>query len=130
MGGKLVRLTKLRESESPVARAGKWDTFIPGEWDNTTSLPVDYTLTGFLLEAPEMGKRVRVLRLERNGESLLGIFESSIVTAVDASWFATLNSVYRLEVLSPKMGPFSRETIHTADSGNYEIDQSSSGATS
>ncbi|HYG35736.1 MAG TPA: hypothetical protein VEC99_13180 [Clostridia bacterium] len=97
--GKRVRLTKLRESAHPQVRAGRWDTYRPGAWDNTESLPVDYEMVGVLVAPPLVGKRVELLRLERNGEPALGVFVSSPVTEVNHTWFATRNSVYRIEVL-------------------------------
>jgi hypothetical protein len=92
-----VRLVKLRAAVDPLVQPGRWDTYHAGSSTNTTSLPVDYEILGFLLQAPIVGGQVRVLRIQRNGINALGIFQSTEVTAVGEGHFTTQNSVYRLE---------------------------------
>jgi hypothetical protein len=99
--GKLVKLTKLRQSGSPAVSAGNWNTYVPGSAHNATSLPVDYEMIGVLLEPPAVGGRVKLLRLERNGVKSMGLFESTQITSVNGSEFTTQNSIYRLEEYAP-----------------------------
>ncbi len=63
------------------------------------SLPVDYELVGYLLEDIVVGSQVRLLRVERNGETAVGMYISSPVTETNAVGYATLNSRYSVERL-------------------------------
>ena len=95
--GLLVKLTKVREAAVPKVRAGDWNTYVPGACDNLASLPVDYVIVGILMEPPVIGGSVEILRLERNGVPVLGVFRSTLVVSVSDEGFTTKNSVYRLE---------------------------------
>jgi len=95
--GDLVKITKLRQSEQPLARSGNWDTYIPGSWSNTDSLPVDYVMIGFLVCPPVVGSQVQLVRLIRNGVRVTGIFTSTAVVSVAVDGFTTKNSVYLME---------------------------------
>lgn len=95
--GLLVKITKLREADRPLVRAGNWNTYVLGAADNAGSLPIDYEMIGVLLERPVVGGRVRLLRVQRNGVEVLGMFESTQVVSIRGCEFATRNSVYRLE---------------------------------
>jgi hypothetical protein len=99
--GIVVKLTKLRQTERPSADAGNWSTYVPGAADNATSLPIDYEMIGVLLEPPVIGGRAKLLRLERNGVSAMGLFESTPVVSIYGSEFSTQNSIYRLEPYEP-----------------------------
>jgi hypothetical protein len=99
--GILVKLTKLRQAGHSSVGAGNWSTYVPGAADNATSLPIDYEMTGVLLEPPTVGGRVKLLRLERNGVSAMGLFESTPVVSINGSEFSTQNSIYRLEPYEP-----------------------------
>jgi hypothetical protein len=99
--GTLVRITKRSESAWPSVRAGEWGSYIPGAWTQSTSLPVDYEIIGFLLDPIEQGKSVRVLRIARNGEEILGIYQSTTVIEVRSDGYGTRNSVYCVEVVIP-----------------------------
>lgn len=78
-GSLVVRLTKLRASQNPVEPPGNWGEFKLGQPTNTTSLPLDYTLTGVLLVPPRIGGKVKVLRTTRNGIEVPGVFGSTEV---------------------------------------------------
>jgi pyridoxal/pyridoxine/pyridoxamine kinase len=93
----LVQLTKLRASPTAVCPAGNWDEYRLGAADNSTSLPVDYVLVGYLLTPPQVGHVVRIIRVSRNGVPVLGVFVSTVVQQLIAEGFVTENSVYRLE---------------------------------
>jgi hypothetical protein len=93
----LIRLTKLRAAPDARVPAGSWNTYAPGSWLNTESLPVDYVLIGLLLAPIEPGQPVRIFRLVRNGLHQLGLFRSTPVAEVLPEGFRTANSVYRIE---------------------------------
>lgn len=97
--GYLVRIIKRGEPQSPFVRAAKWSSYVPGSWENTMSLLVDYEMVGYLLEDIVVGSQVRLLRVERNGETAVGMYISSPVTEVNAVGYATLNSRYSVECL-------------------------------
>ena len=71
-----------------------------GQPTNSTSLPVDYTLTGVLLVPPRIGGKVKVLRTTRNGIEVPGVFESTEVVEIGEHGFTTFNSVYLLKTIS------------------------------
>lgn len=99
----LVRLTKIGCPAKPQLPPGRWDTYEPGEINQDVSLPVDYVLVGYLLTPVLTGECVRVLRVERNGVSVLGAYQSTPVIALTPDGFATTNSTYRLEYLPPPL---------------------------
>jgi hypothetical protein len=96
----VVRLTKLRPSQNPVEPPGNWGEYQLGQPTNSTSLPVDYTLTGVLLVPPRLGGKVKVLRTARNGIEVPGVFESTEVVEIGEHGFTTLNSVYLLKTIT------------------------------
>lgn len=98
--GTLVRITKLSESSFPSVKAGEWSSYILGAGCRSTSLPVHYEIVGFLLEPIQEGQSVRVLRIARNGEEILGVYQSTTVIEVRTDGYVTRNSEYFLEVLS------------------------------
>lgn len=94
----LVQLTKLRACPNAACPSGNWDEYHLGAADNSTSLPVDYVLVGYLLAPPHVGQQVKVLRVSRNGLPVLGIFTSTAVQQLTRDGFVTENSVYRLQL--------------------------------
>ena len=96
----VVRLTKLRASPKPVSPPGNWGEYKLGQSTNTTSLPVNYTLTGLLLVPPRIGGKVKVLRTTRNGIEVPGVFESTEVVEIGEDGFTTLNSDYLVKTIS------------------------------
>src|SRR3569833_3718078 len=109
-----VKLTKVKATENPLSPPGRWDEYKPGASANTTSLPADYVMVGIFLTPITVGKSVRMLRIERNGVPVLGTFQSTPVARLTDDGFATANSVYRVEVLGPRMLAWNCEPV-TAD---------------
>jgi len=105
-----VELTKLRASPHAAEPPGNWNEYQSGDLSNTTSPPVDYTLTGILLVPPRIGFRVKVLRVIRNDVHVPGMFESTEVVELAHEGFITRNSVYRLERLKPPLAGTPGET--------------------
>ena len=92
-----VRIQKIgRPDNAPVATAD-WKEYQPGSARNSKSLPEGYALSGWLLESIEMGRPVRLLRVERNGVAALGIFETSPVQGLTQGGFETENSIYQVD---------------------------------
>ena len=94
--GNRVQIQKLSPSENPEFPSAAKETYLYGSINKGMSLPVDYTLTGKLVDDIEVGRGVDVARDTRNGVSCLGIFQSSPVTKIEGDLFHTLNSVYRV----------------------------------
>lgn len=97
--GTLVSIVKRAESSSPIFRAGNWETFTPGVYNPTASLPVDYEILGFLVEDIRVGKPVILLRVARNGVRVLGYYQSTIVLELRGDGYVTKNSVYSVKII-------------------------------
>ena len=95
---KLVALYKAAEAVAPLAPAAAANEYLYGRTDNSGSLPVRYSLIGWLLRPPVVGKRVRILRCSRNGVVTPGLFTSTeVVKFPREGEFHTRNSVYLYE---------------------------------
>jgi hypothetical protein len=94
----LVEMTKLRACPNPANPTGNWAEFGPGE-ENESSLPVHHTLTGILIRPPRVGTSVIILRLNRYGIAVPGLYQSTKVIHVCDGEFVTMNSVYKIRTL-------------------------------
>jgi len=56
------------------------------------SLPVEYTVEGYLTDDIEVGEHVVVQRVLRNGLKCFGMMTTSLVTEITDNGFKTLNS--------------------------------------
>ena len=96
---KQIYIEKLAEVPGGLP-AIKMEEHIAGESQgNNYSIPVEYNLEGSLIYDIEVGKNVIVERTKRNGEEVCGMFTTSRVTEVGASYFKTQNSVYSYKFL-------------------------------
>ena len=68
-------------------------------YDNYSSIPIEYNLEGVLSYDIEVGKPVVVGRTKRNGVEAYGVFSTSTVTEVGNNYFKTRNSVYSYKLL-------------------------------
>ncbi len=68
-------------------------------YDNYSSIPIEYNLEGVLSYDIEVGKSVVVGRTKRNGVEAYGVFSTSRVTEVGNNYFKTQNSVYSYKFL-------------------------------
>jgi hypothetical protein len=93
--GSFVSVTKLSASRNPVTNPGDWETYVPGG-DNIDSLPVDYTMKGFLTEIVQVGECIHLDRTERNGITAEGEFTSTTIVRINAAGSSaeTFNSIY------------------------------------
>lgn len=98
-----VKVTKVSEVEHAKHPTPNMSDYEPGEPNYGVSLPSDYTVTGWLHNDVEVGKRVIIRRDTRNGLKISGVMNTSPVTKIELSdegmVFHTLNSIYRLEWL-------------------------------
>lgn len=88
-----ARIEKLAPTDSPTCPPGDSATYAYGQPCDADSLPVGYTLEGWLVSPPAVDGQVVVLRCMRNGVACLGIFGSSTVTKVRDGYFWTRNSI-------------------------------------
>jgi len=81
--------------------ARSMDEHIMGKpnYDNYSSIPIEYNLEGVLSYDIEVGKSVVVGRTKRNGVEAYGVFSTSTVTEVGNNYFKTKNSVYSYKFL-------------------------------
>jgi hypothetical protein len=99
-----ARIEKLRPTESPKSPAGDPATYPYGRLcDTGDSLPVGYTLVGWLLRLPKVNEAVMCLRRMRNGIICLGIFSTSRVTRVEDACFGlrAQSTASKLSALTP-----------------------------
>ena len=99
-----VSVMKVDAGDVPAAEAGDLRTYYFGHVNPGRSLPITYSLEGWLVAPPKVGAVVQVLRTWRNGVALPGIFISTPVTAVpNEGEFHTVNSKYLWKVAVPEL---------------------------
>lgn len=97
---KKIYIEKLAEVPGGLP-ARNMDEHIMGKpnYDNYSSIPIEYNLEGVLSYDIEVGKPVVVGRTKRNGVEAYGVFSTSRVTEVGNNYFKTQNSVYSYKFL-------------------------------
>ncbi len=97
---KKIYIEKLAEVPGGL-HARSMDEHIMGKpnYDNYSSIPIEYNLEGVLSYDIEVGKSVVVGRTKRNGVEAYGVFSTSTVTEVGNNYFKTRNSVYSYKLL-------------------------------
>ena len=97
---KQIYIEKLAEVPGGLP-ARSMDEHIMGKpnYDNYSSIPIEYNLEGVLSYDIEVGKSVVVGRTKRNGVEAYGVFSTSRVTEVGNNYFKTQNSVYSYKFL-------------------------------
>ena len=97
---KKIYIEKLAEVPGGLP-ARSMDEHIMGKpnYDNYSSIPIEYNLEGVLSYDIEVGKSVVVGRTKRNGVEAYGVFTTSRVTEVGDNYFKTQNSVYSYKLL-------------------------------
>lgn len=94
-----VRISKVGVSETPTIPTPKKEDYIPGQDNGDVSLPMEYTIEGYLLHDIQVGESVSVDRRIRNRVEARGEFVTSPVTKITEAGFETENSVYILDKL-------------------------------
>lgn len=90
-----VRLRKFSETANPAQKAGELHAYHAGTLNRGSSLPVDYSMEGWMISWPRIGEMVTVLRTSRNAVATPGVFISTPVTAIPRDGeFHTANSRY------------------------------------
>lgn len=93
----LVTLEKIDVSPDPISLPTPWDEWIPGRLHNQTSLPISYSLRGYLMAPIRYGYPMEVFRIQRNGVESFGIFHSTPVVDIrEGGCVETYNSIYRV----------------------------------
>lgn len=95
---KLIRLRKIDAVKFAAAKTPSKEEYDYGQ-ENATSLPIDYWVEGYLLNEPKVGESVVVQRISRNGQTIAGIMQTSLLTELFEGGFKTLNSVYKLDYI-------------------------------
>ena len=97
---KKIYIEKLAEVPGGLP-ARSMDEHIMGKpnYDNYSSIPIEYNLEGVLSYDIEVGKSVVVGRTKRNGVEAYGVFSTSRVTEVGNNYFKTKNSLYLYKFL-------------------------------
>ncbi len=97
---KKIYIEKLAEVPGGLP-ARSMDEHIMGKpnYDNYSSIPIEYNLEGVLSYDIEVGKSVVVGRTKRNGVEAYGVFSTSTVTEVGNKYFKTRNSLYSYKFL-------------------------------
>ena len=97
---KQIYIEKLAEVPGGLP-ARSMDEHIMGKpnYDNYSSIPIEYNLEGVLSYDIEVGKSVVVGRTKRNGVEAYGVFSTSTVTEVGNNYFKTRNSLYLYKFL-------------------------------
>jgi hypothetical protein len=99
---KYIKLTKISAVENPEYKTPSFDEYNRKKDTNERmSIPVEYTVEGYLKEDVEVGEHVVIERIKRNGLKCFGIMTTSPVTEITDDGFKTLNSIYKLELIAP-----------------------------
>ena len=94
---KRVTVEKIAAAPNPVTSPGTWDEWECGSDQNHGSLPIDYTLVGYLRFPVQIGNPIILLRTHRNGVECLGYFRSTPVVQFRGDQLVeTFNSIYRI----------------------------------
>ena len=94
-----VRLSKIASTPNGLP-AASLDEYSPGSGGVPgKSMPIEYTVEGYIEWPIQVGTFLEMNRRKRNGVEVEGYFRTSIVRGVGPAHIETDNSVYRLEVL-------------------------------
>ncbi len=95
-----VRIQKRAEVAGGLPAATNVE-YVPGtDGVENKSIPIDYWLTGELVNPITVDQSVQVIRETRNGVECVGFFVTSKVTEVTPTTFKTKNSIYDYLVLT------------------------------
>lgn len=101
---KFVRLKKLSAAMNPAAPTPEMANYKAGEDNGEVSLPVEYTVEGYLAKEVIVGEGLLIDRISRNGIMSKGITNTSPVVKqellANGATIYTTNSVYLLEVVA------------------------------
>jgi hypothetical protein len=98
--GTYVRIEKLRSAPGGIP-ACPLPNYAPGVWGGLLTLPVAYTMEGFLLEDLKKDGVIRLDRRVRHGVRVRDAFVSTRVCSLCAGEVTTFNSIYRVTATKP-----------------------------
>jgi hypothetical protein len=92
-----ISLEKIDVASNPISPTTRWDEWIAGGLENQGSLPISYSLKGYLMSPIRCGHAMEVCRVERNGVKAFGVFHSTPVVEIRPDGLIeTYNSIYRV----------------------------------
>jgi hypothetical protein len=101
-----VLIRKRASTPDPICPTPPSNQYRAGEINYGVSLPIAYEIECELVNDIVAGEAITALRHKRNGEQVLGVFQStpvvSIETGEDYTLVSTANSVYEVVPLSPE----------------------------
>lgn len=93
-----VKITKIDSSAMPDVQTAKWSEYKQGGV-NDKSPPIEYWVTGELINPISLGNSIKVARDCRNGEQVSGYFYTSPVVSWNGRFATTRNSFYLVEFI-------------------------------
>jgi hypothetical protein len=109
-----IELTKTAANDFAAHAPADPLAHMPGA-QTSGSLPISYTIKGWLRGEPTVGAPLVVDRTERNSIPARGLFVSTAVVAFDDSRIQTVNSVYRWRRCEPSEPPGARGPSRSPD---------------
>lgn len=102
IAGQKVRLLKIDTSDNPEYPAAEWANYKFGGYNPGVSLPIEYSVEGYLITDIQIGNSIVINRTKRNEEITGGHLKSSPVEKIENKVIHTNNSRYVLEVINEK----------------------------
>lgn len=97
-----LRVEKLEALPSELFKTVPMSEWAAGADNPGKGLPIGYTVEGFLLEEPKVGRALKLDRRKRNNIDMIGDFQTSEIINIQGQYITTLNSIYRIaEVNDP-----------------------------
>lgn len=100
-----VKISKVGTAPNAAYPTPAMEDYVPGEDNGAVSLPVSYTVEGYLVSPIKETQHITVQREKRNGIPVAGFFSTSEVEKItktnDTNYVVeTLNSVYTVEYIA------------------------------
>jgi len=100
-----VKISKIGIAPNAAYPTPAAEKYIPGEDNGAVSLPINYTVEGYLVSPIKETQHITVQREKRNGVPIAGFFSTSEVekiTKINETNYVveTLNSVYTVEYIA------------------------------
>jgi len=101
--GQHIHMQKYEKVGEPIANTPDWDDHNEGQFNPNQSLPVSYSLRGYVMGDIEEGVPITVRRYQRNNTRKQGITTTSKVQSInDYGHFLevkTQNSLYKIKLI-------------------------------
>lgn len=93
-----IKITKIDSNAMPDVPTAEWSEYKQGV-ENDKSPPIEYWVTGELVNPITLGYGIVVARDCRNGVEVSGYFKTSPVISWDGKFATTRNSFYLVEFI-------------------------------